>query len=151
VTTTKPAIVPTDIDRFFWEGTRSGKLLVQRCAACGSYQHPPLPVCGRCGSDDPKPVPVSGDGEVYAFTVMRRAFHPGFAADVPYIVGLVALREQADLRLVSNIVDCAPEAVAVGAKVSVIFRPHGDWTLPVFKLAARKDSPGIDSPDVDSP
>jgi uncharacterized protein len=141
VTTTKPAIVPTDIDRFFWEGARLGKLMVQRCAACGSYQHPPLPVCGRCGFEAPPPVPVSGDGEVYAFTVMRRAFHPGFAADVPYIVGLVALREQADLRLVSNIVDCAPETLAVGAKVRVTFRPYDGWMLPAFNLAAGMDSP----------
>lgn len=35
----------SDDTRFFWEGARAGKLLIQRCKGCGELRHPPGPVC----------------------------------------------------------------------------------------------------------
>ena len=131
-----PAIVPTTQNHFFWEGAREGRLLVQRCADCGRYRHPPMPLCAACQSSSVEAVAVSGRGRVYSCTTVRRVFHPGFATQVPYVVALVELREQANLFIVSNIVGCAPEAVRIGVEVEVTFQPHGDWARPVFRLAA---------------
>lgn len=131
-----PAIVPTTQNRFFWAGAREGRLLVQRCEDCGRYRHPPMPLCAACQSPRVEAVAVSGRGRVYSCTTVRRVFHPGFAARVPYVIALVELRERANLFMVSNIVGCAPEAVRIGAEVMVEFQSHGDWILPVFRLVA---------------
>jgi uncharacterized OB-fold protein len=130
----KPAIVPTTQNRFFWAGALEGRLLVQRCDDCGRYRHPPMPLCASCHSRNAHPGQVSGHGRIFSYTVVRRVFHPGFVAEVPYVVAMVELEEQANLYLVSRIVGCEPEAVGVGNAVDVAFEPYGDWALPVFRL-----------------
>jgi uncharacterized OB-fold protein len=69
---------------------------------------------------------------VYAYTVVHRPAFPALAADVPYVVALVDLAEGA--RLMTNIVDCPPESVAVGLAVHVQFRSPvpGTHAVPVF-------------------
>jgi uncharacterized OB-fold protein len=129
----KPAIVPTAANRFFWEGAARNSLLVQRCAACGHFSHPPPDRCPVCLSSNLAPAAMSGRATIFSFTVIRRAFHPGFAADLPYVVALVELAEQAGLHLVTNIVGCPPEDVRIGLDVAVTFEPYGDFARPVFK------------------
>lgn len=128
----KPQIVTTPLNRFFWEAGLEGKLLIQRCQACSLYLHPPVPVCPECHALDLAPEPVSGNAIVYTYTIIRRAFHPAFADDIPYVVAIVELQEQVSLRLVTRIVDCPPEAVSIGMSVRVKFQQHGDAWLPVF-------------------
>src|SRR3989449_8457980 len=54
--------------------------------------------------------------------------------EVPYAIGLVELIEQADLRLTTNIVGCAPDAVTIGMPVRVTFRDVSDEiALPLFE------------------
>ncbi|MDB5986499.1 MAG: hypothetical protein JWR16_1552 [Nevskia sp.] len=132
----KPAIVPTERNRFFWEGARHGRLLIARCGDCGLYLHPPMPICSRCHSSHIAPAEVSGRGIVYTYTIVRRTFHPGFAAEVPYVVAMIDLVEQEGLRLISNLVDCPHEQLAVGLAVKVRYQPHGAWMLPVFSLSS---------------
>lgn len=76
---------------------------------------------------------MSGRGSIYAFTVVRRVFHAGFAQEVPYLLALVALAEQPALHVLSRIVDCELDAASIGMAVCVTFAPHGDWQLPVFR------------------
>ena len=47
-----------------------------------------------------------------------------YAHDVPYVVALVELEE--GVRMPTNIVDCAPEAVAAGMELEVCFRDGAD-------------------------
>jgi uncharacterized OB-fold protein len=51
----------------------------------------------------------------------------------PYVIAEVELEEQAGLRILSNIVDCASEAVHVGMSVSVSFEAAGETWIPVFR------------------
>jgi uncharacterized OB-fold protein len=128
-----PAIVATRQNRFYWEGATQRRLLCQHCTSCGWYMHPPLPICSKCHSTDVEPAPMSGRGSIYAFTVVRRVFHAGFAQEVPYLLALVALAEQPALHVLSRIVDCELDAASIGMAVCVTFAPHGDWQLPVFR------------------
>jgi uncharacterized OB-fold protein len=48
----------------------------------------------------------------------------------PYVVALVELDEGP--RLISNVVGCAPEEVAVDMPVQLRFEEVGDFTLPRF-------------------
>src|SRR5690606_41632961 len=118
-------------NRAYWTGGASGQLLVERCGTCRSWQHPPTGTCGRCGADA-EPEPVSGRGTVFTFTVNHQQYHP--EVPPPYVIAVVELEEQADLRLPTNIVGCPPEAVTIGAAVRVTFEQHGDIHVPVFTL-----------------
>jgi uncharacterized OB-fold protein len=124
---------------FFWEGARQGRLLILRCDDCGYYIHWPRPICRRCLSTSLNPAEVSGRGEIYSFTIARRAFHPWFLNRIPYVIAVIDLVEQPGLRMVSNIVGCEPESVKVGLKVAVEFQEVApDLVLPLFHLMAHE-------------
>jgi len=122
-----------DDNRDFWTGGRAGELRIIRCNDCGYYIHPPSPRCPKCLSENVEPTPVSGRGTVYTYTVNRRAWSPGL--EVPYVIAIVQLDEQPDLRLMTNIVGCPADEVEIGMPVSVEFREQGEASVPVFRRA----------------
>lgn len=120
-----------DDNRTFWTSGRDGELRIARCGECGYYIHPPTPRCPRCLSENVEPHAVSGRGQVYTYTVNQRAWSPGL--DVPYVIAIVELEEQVDLRLMTNIVGCAAEDVSIDMAVQVEFREQGAAYAPVFR------------------
>ena len=62
---------------------------------------------------------MSGRGTVFTYTVNYQPFNP--AVPVPYVIAIVELEEQSDLRIATNIVDCEPDSVRVGLPVEVRF------------------------------
>jgi uncharacterized OB-fold protein len=117
----------------FWTGGARGDLLIEWCPSCRRWQHPPAGTCAGCGG----PVearPVSGRGTVFTFTVNHHRYHP--EVPPPYVIAVVELVEQADLRLPTNIVGCDPDDVCIGAPVHVRFERQGDVHVPVFALDA---------------
>lgn len=75
-------------------------------------------------------LPVSGDGTVFTYTVNHQPFNP--AVPVPYVIAIVEMAEQADLRIAANIVDCEPVSVYVGLPVEVRFERHAVDNESVF-------------------
>ncbi|MDE2597502.1 MAG: OB-fold domain-containing protein [Sphingomonadales bacterium] len=118
-----------DLSGFFWTSGADGVLRVQRCTACGHWQHPPLPSCAQCHADDLAPQPVSGRGRVKTFTINRQAWTPGMA---PFTFAAIELDEQAELYLFSNVTG-DPEAVRTGMAVEVTFEQQDDVWLPLFR------------------
>lgn len=115
--------------KFFWDGAAQHRLLVQRCAACATFRHPPRPMCPTCNSVEWEAVESSGRGTVYSFVIPRHPPLPWF--EDPYIVALVELEE--GTRLVTNVVDAAPEDVTIGMAVTVRFEHFdNEVVLPVF-------------------
>lgn len=129
----KPVPEPDEVSRFYWEAAREGRLVVQRCSSCRRYLFPPSVACPRCLTDTLVPTPVSGRGRVHAFTVARQAFDPSF--DVPYVLALVELEEDPEVRILTNLVESDPGAVRGGAPVQVVFEARGTTALPQFRLA----------------
>jgi uncharacterized OB-fold protein len=128
---------PDGLTSFFWDGARERKLLIQKCASCGRFQHPPEPVCHHCLSFDLGAGEVSGRGTIYSFEIATQAFHPWFADKIPFVIAVVELADQPHLKLITNIVGVDPEsdAIAVGAEVEVTWQDLDDeFTLPVFRL-----------------
>lgn len=128
-----PRILPEldDANRAFWTGGADGQLLIMREAASGRWVHPASVddvAAGRV-----RPEPVSGRGRVLTFTVNAQQYHP--EVPPPYVVALVTLDEQDDLRLPTNIVGCEPEQVHVGMPVEVTFEAHGEHHVPLFRPA----------------
>jgi uncharacterized OB-fold protein len=123
-----PAVGPDDA--FFWEGAASGRLLLQRCADCGTICHPPLPMCPACQSLAHEPFEASGRGTVYSWI---RSVHPNEPAGEARIVAVVDLEEGA--RLVSNLCDVDAADVHTGLAVEVVFRDLGGFVAPQFRPA----------------
>ena len=121
----------SDDTRFFWEGARAGKLLIQRCKGCATLRHPPGPVCPSCHSFEWDTVEASGRGTVYSFVVMHYPEVPPF--DHPNPIVLVELEE--GTRLISQIVGIAPGDVKIGQAVQVEFNTFndGELVLPQFR------------------
>jgi len=122
-----------DNNRAFWTGGADGRLRIPFCAQCGVWVSPLATECLECdGALESRP--VSGRGTVFTYTVNYQPFNP--AVPVPYVIAIVELEEQADLRIASNIVDCEPDSVHIGLPVEVRFERQdvGDESLymPVF-------------------
>lgn len=124
----------SDDTRFFWDGARAGKLLIQRCKGCGELRHPPGPVCPGCHSFEWDTVEASGRGTVYSFVVMHYPEVPPF--DHPNPIVLVELEE--GTRLISQIVGIQPGEVRIGQAVQVEFNSFndGELVLPQFRPVA---------------
>ena len=101
----------------FWHGVKNHQLVLQRCKDCGTFRHPPRPMCPKCNSVKHEWVPSSGKGKVYSYVIYRQSPHPGFKA--PYAVALIELDE--GVRLVSSLTGIEPEKVYIGMPVQVTF------------------------------
>lgn len=101
----------------FWAYLRAGKLMIQRSRSTGEYVFYPRLIAPRSGTDDLEFVEVGGFGTVYSTTVMRRpAKHGG-----DYNACVVDLDE--GVRMLSRIVDCAPDEVHIGMHVQAVIKP----------------------------
>jgi uncharacterized OB-fold protein len=129
----RPLPEVNEMNEHFWHGGADGRLHLLRCGGCGYYIHPYAPICVKCRSRDVTPQPVSGRGTIIAITVNHQPWFP--AVPVPYVIALVQLEEQANLRLVTNLRNCAVADTAVGMPVSVCFEQHDDIYVPLFEPA----------------
>src|SRR5690606_2850592 len=117
--------------REFWAATTTGRLLLPRCDSCLLVYWYPRPHCPQCHSREITWIESAGRGHVYSYTVIRRG--SGLYKDaVPYVLAYVELAEGP--RLMTNIVECDPEDVAVDLPVEVVFHDTGhEVALPRFR------------------
>lgn len=134
-----PRMLPAldDANRAFYTGGRDGRLMVGRCSAagCRRWALPPATACPVCGSPL-VPEPVSGRASVSTWTVNAHPYHPD--VPVPYVIAIVALAEQDDLLVATNLigVPASDDALHAGMEVVVAFEDHGEIFYPVFAPAA---------------
>lgn len=125
--TATPQVAPPvpDLDSaFFWLGLREHKLLLQQCAACNRFRFPPMPACPYCASPMSAERVSKGEGKVYSWIVVHRAFDPAFAGDVPYILASIDLDEGG--RIVGRLEGTAQ--AEFGMRVAAKYADHPDWT-----------------------
>ena len=108
----------------FWEGTKRGVLVLQRCRYCGAHRHYAQVLCAQCYSDAFDWIDATGHGKVHSWTVCHHAFHPGFAGDLPYTLVTVDLDE--GVRAMGRF--DAPEGatLSIGLPVRATFLPRPD-------------------------
>ena len=104
-----------------------GQLLIEHCDSCISWVHPAAEDCPDCGGQLVAR-PVSGRGTVFTYTVNFHPYNP--AVPTPYVIAIVELAEQQDLRLATNIVDCEPDSVVCGMPVEVRFEQNRTVFVP---------------------
>ena len=127
--TNLPSPEPDEVSAAFFEGLNAGVLKVQHCTACGTCDLARL-YCGDCGSEALEWRPASGRGQIHAFVVMRMAYDPALAGEIPYVSGVVELEEGP--RLFAQIL--GPGAVEVGQPVTLEFIRLADGAVvPGFR------------------
>lgn len=121
-------VAPADSQtQAFWDATREGRLIIQRCTACGHHQHYPRSLCTACASTALEDVQAAGTGTVYSYTVVHRAPHPAF--DPPYVVALIGLDEGPVL--LSNL--AGAQSVRCDLPVTLVWEDLPDGRkLPLF-------------------
>ena len=126
-----PLVTPAN--RYFWCGGADGQLWILRCDDCGLWIHPFAGRCPKCRSASVSPQPTSGRGTVVGFTVNHQKWSPDLPT--PYVVAVVELADQADIRLMTNLPRTTIADVCVGMPVKVYFDRHDDVWLPQFEAA----------------
>jgi uncharacterized protein len=107
----------------YWDAARQGRLLIKRCLACEKPHFYPRALCPFCFGET-EWVETKGEGEIYSFSVMRRA-------EIPYAIAFVTLDEGPTI--MSNIVGCDLNAIRIGQRVRVAFQPAEDGQpVPMF-------------------
>lgn len=111
----------------FWNYAKKGTLVIGTCLSCAENHYYPRAVCPFCSSKAELRV-ASGRGQIYSFSVMRRV-------PIPYIIAYVALDE--GVTMMTNIADCPIDAVVIGKRVEVVFKPvENGQIVPMFRLSA---------------
>jgi acetyl-CoA acetyltransferase/uncharacterized OB-fold protein len=127
----------TETNEWFWRSGSDGQLRIQQCTNCNEYVHPPSPVCSNCQRGNLEPVVMSGRGTVVGVTVNHQQWHPDFTP--PYVIAVVALADDAKVRLTTNIVGDDALATRVGDEVEVRFEQRDDVWLPLFARTGNVD------------
>lgn len=126
-----PTIYPET--QFYWDGAKAGKLMLQSCNDCDKPYFPPRPFCPACGSRAVEAFEASGKGRLYSYVISHLPA-PGYTP--PFAVAVVELDEGP--RMMSNILDCAPEpeALILDMSLELVFETRGDLQIPQFRPAA---------------
>jgi len=112
----------------WFDAAAEGRLLVRFCTACNEHHHYPRSICPHCFSDKTEWRDAKGTGTIHTYSVLRRG------APVPYCIAYVTLDE--GVSMMTNIVDCDLDAVRIGQKVRVVFKPtEGGPPVPMFAPA----------------
>src|SRR4029077_126171 len=113
----------------YFAGAARGELMITRCESCDRFVWYPDEHCPDCQGELTW-TPVSGNATLFSWAVVRRAFLPAFADQVPFVTALVAIDEDPAVRLPTYLVDVAPDTLRADEPVRVTFRPLSFSTVP---------------------
>ena len=108
---------PGPVSEAFWEGTRQHRFMLQYDPKADSYQFFPRGI-SMYGTAQLEWREASGAGTLVAHTLCRTPA-PGFEGDVPYLIGLVQLREGP--RIFAQIVGTRFEDLKIGAPMQLVW------------------------------
>ena len=126
---TFPSPQPDPDTEAFWAAARDHRLLIGSCSDCGEKHYYPRSMCPHCGSTNVSFIEASGNGEIYSYSVLRRA-------DPPYAIAYVTLEEGPTM--MTNIIETDFDTLSVGQKVVLKFSPTEDPDgppVPTFRPA----------------
>jgi uncharacterized protein len=118
-----------------FRGRLEHRLLINRCADCGLWHHPPRPVCPGCWSTNVSAQPVSGNGTIYLAVFLHQGPPaPGVDYSTPYPLVTVELDEQPGLRFTATVIGAVNDDIAIGERVHLDWIQRGGVPVPAFRL-----------------
>jgi uncharacterized protein len=106
--------------------TGTEAIVYQSCANCGGLQYFRRSFCAACGAPDPVAKRASGNGTVYATSLVCRAATPETRAHVPYNIVLVDTAE--GFRMMAH----GDHDLAIGDRVTAQFVRFAGRLVPHF-------------------
>ncbi|WP_149535321.1 Zn-ribbon domain-containing OB-fold protein [Siccirubricoccus phaeus] len=112
----------------FWEAAKQGKFLLPWCVETNKAFWYPRAVSPFALNGKVEWREASGRGTIYSVSVMKRA---------PEVYAIAYVTVEEGPTMMTNIVECDFDKVAIGDKVQLTWRPTEDGPpYPVFKPAA---------------
>jgi uncharacterized protein len=128
----------------FLRGLADGRLLAQRCPACGKVYIPPRGACPTDGVPTTGEVELPDRGIVTTFCVVN-VDYPGQRVSAPYVAASVLL-DGADIPFQHLILGCDPDEVRMGMRVRAEWKPRAEWgttleNIDHFRPTGEPDAP----------
>ena len=131
----------THDNRAHYLGRLQRRLLINNCADCGAWHHPPKPVCPQCWSFDIVPTEVSGAGEIHLAIFLHQG-PPAEGVDytTPYPVVSADLDDAPGVRFTATVSGSDNAAITIGSRVRLDWTTRAGSPMPVFRIdtAARR-------------
>ena len=102
-------------------------IVYQHCAACSARQYFRRSFCAACGAPDPEDKRASGEGTIYAASLVCRAATPETRAYVPYNILLVDTEE--GFRMMAH----GDNDLVIGDKVFARYKQFAGRLVPYFE------------------
>lgn len=131
-----PAPVPArdGLDAPFWAGLAEGRLMLQRCARCRSWQWGPEWICHRCHSFELAWEAIEPLGRIYSYERVWHPVHSALQEQGPYLVVLVEFPQADGVRMVGNLLGDPSQQVSIGCPVAGCFERHDHARHPYTLL-----------------
>ena len=128
----------------YLRGLADGRLIGQRCPACGKVYIPSRGTCPVDGVPADIAVELPDTGTVTTFSIVNVAY-PGQQVTPPYVAAAVLL-DGADIAFQHLILGCEPGEVRIGLRVRAVWRPREEWattasTITHFTPTGEPDAP----------
>jgi hypothetical protein len=128
----------------YLRGLAEGRLIGQRCPACGKIYVPSRGVCPADGVPADSQVELPDVGTVTTFSIVNVGY-PGQQVTPPYVAAAVLL-DGADIAFQHIILGCEPGEVHLGMRVRAVWRPRAEWgtsaeNISHFGPAEEPDAP----------
>lgn len=116
----------------FFRGLAEGRLLGQRCPACGKVYIPPRGACPVDGVPTAEEVELPDTGIVTTFCIVNVPFL-GQKITPPYVSAYVLL-DGADIAFLHLIQGIPADQVRMGMRVKAVWRPRDQWGTTVENI-----------------
>jgi uncharacterized OB-fold protein len=121
-----------------------GRLIGQRCPACGKVYVPPRGSCPVDGVPTRDEVELPDTGIVTTFCVVNVPF-TGQRVPAPYVAASVLI-DGADIAFQHLILGCPPDEVRMGMRVRAVWKPREEWdtgahNIDHFEPTGEPDAP----------
>ena len=128
----------------YLRGLAEGRLLGQRCPACGKVYIPPRGACPADGVPTTDEVELPDTGIVTTFCVVNVPYQ-GQRVTPPYVAASVLL-DGADIAFQHLILGCPPDEVRMGMRVAAVWKPRAEWgtspeNIDHFRPTGEPDAP----------
>jgi uncharacterized protein len=128
----------------YLRGLAEGKVIGQRCPACGKVYVPPRGACPTDGVPTTTDVELPDRGTVTTFCVVNVPFQ-GQRVPTPYVAASVLL-DGADIAFQHLILGCEPSEVRMGLRVRAVWKPRDQWgttseNISHFEPTGEPDAP----------
>lgn len=126
----------THDNKAHYRGRLARQLLINRCADCGEWHHPPRSVCPSCWSENVAPIEVGGSGTIHLAVLLHQG-PPAEGVDYnsPYPVVTVELDDAPGVRFTTTVIDAALDQAAIGRRVQLDWAIRRGSPMPVFRLS----------------